>query len=154
MSQADRYREKYLNMPEDPLHSEHDQCKLLSAFGRIACASSRCLQAPAANSDDWREFTCIVCDATEPQTHEQSIHWDKDISDETWKDVIAALDAITQEDKFNKSSKPRVLMAIAIRRVFSHISDPEYLDLEISPLGKWLINAMTRSLRELRITAS
>jgi len=141
-------------MPEDVPQSEHEQCELLSAFGKIACAGSHCLQAPARDEEQWQDLMCIVCDATESQNHDRPIHWDKDISDETWKDTVAALHAITQEERFDKSSKPRILMAIAIRRIFAHISDADYLDLEISPLGKWLINAMTRSLRELRIAAS
>lgn len=154
MTHANWYREKFSEMDEDSPHSEHEQCELLSAFGRIACAGSHCLQPPVADKNNWHHFRCVACDTTESENHDRSIHWDKDSSDESWKDVVAALNSIIAEDHFDKFSKPRILMAVAIRRIFTHISEPDYLDLEISPLGKWLINAMTRSLRELRIAAS
>lgn len=141
-------------MSEDPQQSEREQCDLLSVFGKIACAGSQSLQPTSSNRESWQDSTCIACEATDSQHYDVPFHWDTDISNETWKDVIAALIAITKEESFDKSSKPRVLMAVAIRRVFTHISNPDYLNLEVSPLGKWLINAMTRSLRELRIAAS
>ncbi|KAF2678362.1 hypothetical protein K458DRAFT_348412 [Lentithecium fluviatile CBS 122367] len=145
---------KYSDMPEDPQECESEQCELLSAFCKIACAGSQCLQPTSSNEHDWQGSTCIVCDAPKPQNENVLIHWDKDTSDEMWKDAVAALITITQQERFDKSSRPRVLMAVAIRRVFTHLSEPDYFDLEISPLGRWLINAMTRSLRELRIAAS
>lgn len=44
-------------------------------------------------------------------------------------------------------------MAIAVGRVFNHISDPGYLDLENCELGQWLLTSMRASLRELKIAA-
>lgn len=73
---------------------------------------------------------------------------------EEWKEVIAAMTVIIQEEKFLNSSKPRILMAVSIGRVYNHISDADYLNLEICSLGEWLLKSMTRSLRELRIAAS
>lgn len=149
---ANKCRVKYSNLPEDPSRSEPGQCELISAFAKIACAGSRSLR-PSENGG-WQEATCRVCDETDSQDASvDSAYWDRNISDESWKDAIAALANITREERFNKSSKPRVLMAVAVQRIFSHISDADYLGLETSPLGKWLVNAMTRSLRELRIAA-
>jgi serine/threonine-protein kinase ATR len=141
-------------MAEDPQLSEDEQCELLAAFGKIACAGSQSLHPTSDDEKVWQNFTCTVCDATASRDHDAPTHWNNDTSNEVWKDAIGAMIAITNEERFDKSSKPRVLMAVAIQRVFTHISDPDYLNLEISPLGKWLINAMTRSMRELRITAS
>jgi serine/threonine-protein kinase ATR len=146
-------RSKYSNLSDDVRQSEHEQCELMTAFGKIACAGSNSLQALSGDDKSWGDFTCMVCDATELQTPGR-LYWDKDISDESWKEVIAALSVVTQQAEFEKAPRPRILMAVAIRRIFNHISDPDYLDLDISPLGKWIINAMTRSTRELRIAAS
>lgn len=71
-----------------------------------------------------------------------------------WKDAIAGMITIAQEARFQSSSRPRVLMAVAIGRVLNHIRDAEYLSLEMSSLGEWLLKSMQRSLRELRIAAS
>ena len=62
--------------------------------------------------------------------------------------------AITKEAKFQASNKCRVLMAVAIGRVFNHISDSEYLNLEVCELGQWLLGSMSRSLRELKLAAT
>lgn len=45
-------------------------------------------------------------------------------------------------------------MAVAIGRVFNHISDAEYLNLETCALGQWLLGSMSRSLRELKLAAT
>jgi serine/threonine-protein kinase ATR len=62
--------------------------------------------------------------------------------------------AIIGQRKFQHSSKSRVLMAIAIGRVFNHISDSDYLSLENCESGQWLLGSMSRSLRELKIAAT
>jgi serine/threonine-protein kinase ATR len=82
------------------------------------------------------------------------MYWDlHEECNEDWKDVISALLAITEMQEFQESTKPRVLMASALRRVFNHISDTDYLNLANSSLGKWLLASMSRSFRELRIAA-
>ena len=61
--------------------------------------------------------------------------------------------AIIEQERFEKSAKCRVLMAVAIGRVFNHLSSADYLSLS-SSLGEWLLKTLTRSLREARIAAS
>ena len=82
------------------------------------------------------------------------VNWDRQDSGEDWKGAIAALTAVALEEIFQQSSRPRILFAIAIGRIFNHIADPDYLSLEMSSLGEWLLKSMQRSLRELRIVAS
>jgi serine/threonine-protein kinase ATR len=73
---------------------------------------------------------------------------------EDWKDAIAGMLTIIKEPKFQSSPKARVLMAVAIGRMFNHISDVDYLNLESCELGQWLLGSMSRSLRELKLAAT
>ena len=82
------------------------------------------------------------------------MYWNSDDGAEDWKEVIAAMLTITKEDMFQNSSKARVLMAVAIGRIFNHVSDPDYLNLEVCELGQWLLGSMSRSLRELKLAAT
>ncbi|KAF2267881.1 hypothetical protein CC78DRAFT_565700 [Lojkania enalia] len=130
--------------------SDDNRCDLLSSLGKLACAGSRCLeplQGPGSQK------TCMLCDDSRKYRRDGAIYWNNSNHGEDWKDVIAALLVITEMQEFRESTKPRVFMALAIRRVFNHISDPEYLNLESCSLGQWLIGSMNRSLRELRIAA-
>ncbi|KAF2473193.1 uncharacterized protein BDR25DRAFT_257421, partial [Lindgomyces ingoldianus] len=133
--------------------SEEQRCDLLSAFGKIACAGARCIQPSHENVSDWRSLPCRVCDNPQTPNRGSAIYWEVVASGEDWKETIAALLAITEIQEFERSTKPRVLMALSIRRVFNHISDPEYLNLEMCALGQWLMKSLSRSLRELRIAA-
>jgi serine/threonine-protein kinase ATR len=115
-------------MHEESDENETQQCEMLSAFARIACAATDCL-SPS------KEYPQIV-------------------DSEDWKNCMAAMLAITREPKFQASPKARVLMAVAIGRVFNHISDKDYLKLETCELGQWLLGSMSRSLRELKLAAT
>jgi serine/threonine-protein kinase ATR len=82
------------------------------------------------------------------------VYWDSSDRGEDWRDIVAALLMITKEPKFQNSTRPRVLMAIAIGRLFNHIADPDYLNLEVCELGQWLLASLSRSLRELKVAAA
>ena len=147
-----RDRERYSNGL-----SEGEQSTLLFAFGKIACAGSSCLKPVSIGNtqkNHWTELTCTVCDASSTSQRDEKSYWNKRDHGEDWKDAIAAMLTITEMDNFQDASKPRILMALAIRRLFNHISDADYLNLEISSLGQWLLKSLSRSLRELRIAAA
>jgi len=129
---------------------------LLGTFGRIPCAGSRCLDTSKVDFGLWGDYPCRICD--EPQKKGQrdpETYWNghTETKDENWKDVIAALLVITELEEFQKSRKPRIMMALTIKRVFNHISDAGYLDLANCSLGQWCLAMLSRSCRELRIAA-
>jgi serine/threonine-protein kinase ATR len=138
----------------DDTQIEVQQCELLLIFTKIACVGSRCLEVSRDGSQHWRLSVCGLCDGARTPNHESNPYWDDKDVGEDWKDTIAAMLAITKEQKFQSSLKARVLMAVAIGRVFNHISDVEYLNLESCELGQWLLGSMSRSLRELKLAAT
>ena len=96
---------------------------------------------------------CQVCDAFQSSPRGQETYWDNRIGVDELKDTFAALMAITSIQEFEHSPKDRVLMALAIGRIFNHISDASYLDMENCDLAKWLLASMSRSQREVRIAS-
>lgn len=151
---ADILRARYSSLPDHPKQIEAVQQQLLTALGKIACAGSQSLQASTSDSQNWQQLRCTACDGTQFEERTPDVYWNMGDGGEDWKEVAAALLAITKETKFQTSSRPRVLMAIAIGRLFNHISDADYLNLEVCELGQWLLGCMSRSLRELKIAAA
>lgn len=143
-----------MSLPDHPKQNEVAQQQLLMALGKIACAGSQCLQASANGPQHWEQLSCTLCDGTSSEKRGRDVYWNVGDGTEDWKEVSAALLAITKETKFQTSSRPRVLMAIAIGRLFNHISDADYLNLEVCELGQWLLASMSRSLRELKIASA
>lgn len=41
----------------------------------------------------------------------------------------------------------------ALRRFTVHFNDPEFFDLEKSPLGQWCLQSLRSSIRELRVAS-
>lgn len=151
---ADNIRAKYSSLPENLQRNEGAQQQLLTAIGKVACAGSRCLRGNKTGAKHWQQFSCVLCDGTATQDRSQEVYWDKGDRGDDWKEAVATLLAITKEAKFQNSTRPRVLMAVAIGRLFNHISDPDYLNLEVCELGQWLLASLSRSLRELKIAAA
>jgi serine/threonine-protein kinase ATR len=138
----------------DAAQIEAQQCELLLVFTKIACAGSHCLDTSREDIQFWNKSSCTLCDVMGPSDYDPNPYWNEKGGSEDWKDAIAAMLAITKEPSFQSSSKARVLMAVAIGRVFNHISDVEYLNLETCELGQWLLGSMSRSLRELKLAAT
>lgn len=151
---TDWSRSKYAKLPDDSQTSDEEQNEMLLALTKIACAATQCLTPADVDQGRWKDASCLICDSTDKLKRDAKGYWDHQVPSEMWKDAIAGMIAITSEARFQNSARPRVLMAVAIGRVFNHISDAEYLSLELSPLGEWLLKSMQRSLRELRIAAS
>ncbi|KAF1837293.1 protein kinase rad3 [Decorospora gaudefroyi] len=145
---------RYSSMLDDDQENTRIQVDLMQVFTKIACAGSRCLEPTQRSSEPLNALTCILCDTDTHRQRDKAMYWNNQQDSEDWKDVVAAMLAITKEAAFQVSSRSRVLMAVAIGRVYNHISDPEYLALEMCELGQWLLASMSRSLRELKLAAT
>ncbi|KAF2747396.1 hypothetical protein M011DRAFT_458655 [Sporormia fimetaria CBS 119925] len=133
---------------------EGDDYRFFLAVGKLACAGSATLRPLSGGGKcDWTTMPCTICDAAQGRPDAEGAYWDQGRCGDDWKDVLSALIEITTLRAFSESSKSRVHMALAVRRIFNHISQAEYLDLGNSPLGQWLLASMSRSVRELRIAA-
>ncbi|KAF2813925.1 protein kinase rad3 [Mytilinidion resinicola] len=140
----------YLVLPED----KRNVLFSANCLANIACAGAHSLEATKSNSGHLDCFSCRVCDDTSSEglTNPRP-YWNGGNHGDDWKEVISTLAALIETPEFLRSTKPRILMALTIRRVFNHISDGEYLDLDLSSLGQWCLRSLRSTLRELRIVA-
>ncbi|KAG9191621.1 serine/threonine-protein kinase ATR [Alternaria panax] len=145
---------RYSSMMDDEHHNERVQVDIMTAFAKIACAGSRCLEPSQSASQPLQSLACVLCDTGSRHERGAATCWNEKDDKESWKDAIAAMLVVTKEPAFEASSRSRVLMAVAIGRVYNHVSDPEYLSLEACELGQWLLASMSRSLRELKLAAT
>ncbi|USP73715.1 uncharacterized protein yc1106_00989 [Curvularia clavata] len=150
---ANTIQTRYSSMTEHEEQNERVQKDILTALAKLGCAGSNSLGLPPAESH-LDSLSCIWCDNEFPQERKEWVHWDCPANEQDWTNVIPAMLAMTRQAKFQASSQSRILMAVAIGRVFNHITDSEYLDLEKCELGQWLLACMSRSLRELKIAAA
>lgn len=136
--------------------SEDARCTLLSEklLGRVACAGSQCLVSANGSHDEFSNLSCKICDHP-LRILDQHIppYWNVNHHGEDWKEIVASLAALIEAPEVQKSKKPRILITLAIRRIFNHISDAEYLDLANSSLGQSCLRSLSSTLRELRIAA-
>ena len=136
--------------------SEDARCALLSekSLGRVACAGSQCLVGANGCHDELNNFSCRICDRPLQILDQHTPpYWNINRHGEDWKEIIASLAAIIETSEVQQSTKPQILITLAIRRIFNHISVAEYLDLANSSLGQWCLRSLSSSLRELRIAA-
>lgn len=145
---------RFSSMSNDDQQNQSLQSDILEAFAGIACAGSGTFRHFSARSKTWKGLRCKLCDDSGDSKRDTTVYWDTSSNSEDWKKVIAAMLLVTKEAKFQASTKSRVLMALAIGRVFNHIGDSEYLSLEMCELGQWLLASMSRSLRELKLAAT
>jgi serine/threonine-protein kinase ATR len=141
-------------MADDDEQKERTQIELMTAFAKIACAGTRCLELTQCDSQPLQAFSCTLCDTNTPRERGAAIYWNSQGDSEDWLDGVASMLEITKEPVFQASSQARVLMAVAIGRVYNHISAAPYLALEECELAQWLLASMSRSLRELKLAAT
>ena len=55
--------------------------------------------------------------------------------------------------RIQKYRRPRVAAMLALKRLLSHTSNIDYLDLATSPFGQWCLQVLHSSVRELRVAA-
>lgn len=91
---------------------------------------------------------CYVCD-TEMRDNSVSAPWEGSESDE----VFSTITSLMKLPKTKKFRRPRVAAMLALKRLLSHTTKEEHLDLTTSSFRQWCLQALHSSIRELRIAA-
>jgi serine/threonine-protein kinase ATR len=68
-------------------------------------------------------------------------------------EAIQIFGNLIKSPAFGTAKRPRVLAMLMLKKFALHYEDPEFLDLEKSPLGQWCLGSLKSSVRELRIAA-
>ncbi len=127
-----------------PHLDEDDQCRLIDIISRMPCAADGSLQLRRAEPP---YFNCTFCSNAEPVSLSSASH------EEAKAASVTIFSKIIKIPSFLESRRPRVCAMVALRRLTRHSTCGEFWDLETSGPGRWCIQSLHSSIRELRIAA-
>ena len=126
--------------------SEEKQCLLYTYIGKLACASAS--EVSSDNDGFSLQSKCCDCDAESRDNTRSTSRVGPEL-----EEVFSALARLINMPRIQKHRRPRVAAMLALKRLLSHTSNMDYLDLAISPFGQWCLQALHSSIRELRVAA-
>lgn len=129
--------------------NEESQCKAIELLGLVPCGVSGYLNATCTDSAI-TEPRCQVCDGV---PNLDAVERDESMCREIRNDALLIFSNLAKSPAFANAKRPRVLAMLMLKKFALHYEDPEFLDLEISPLGQWCLGSLKSSVRELRIAA-
>ncbi|TDZ15040.1 Protein kinase rad3 [Colletotrichum orbiculare MAFF 240422] len=128
--------------------TEENQCLLFDLLSRNCCVVDQTTQQNTHLGNKEGQWSCTVCDqmgrafeGAGPVEH---------ASKRVTQRIFARLIHL---DTFQQTKRPRIIAMMALRRIISHSTDAQILDLETSPVGQWCLQSVHSSLRELRIAS-
>ena len=132
--------ENYNKLPEE------QQCLLYTCIGNLACASAS--EVPSPDDRFSLQFKCYNCDAESRDSSRSTSPVGPEL-----EEVFSVLARLINMPRIQKHRRPRVAAMLALKRLLSHTSNIDYLDLATSPFGQWCLQALHSSIRELRVAA-
>jgi serine/threonine-protein kinase ATR len=148
------------NLPEleqdavDRLSQSDDshRSSILIALGLLPCLTLRCLvSAPDGVSTP----RCRICDTGHPYDKLKiAISSPGDDAAQLCRRLLSFLSLCIEDARLRRSKSFRVAAANAIRRISSHLDDPECSMLDWKGIGPWLMRSLQSSARELRIASA
>lgn len=135
--------------------SEEEQCTVLAIIADLPCAavstSSTCI---GQEGDPAGKIACVLCDSdVNLKSSWSNKAWGIGQHSDDCATVLSFMERLVELPQLQRSKKPRILAALATRRIMNHLTAGSSLDLATSPLGQWCLRSLHSSLRELRITA-
>jgi serine/threonine-protein kinase ATR len=125
------------------------RCEAMEYIGYIPCGISGYLTI-YRDAGKVKTVKCLICEGNNPQKLKCR---DKERLEDMKNAALLALSRIIKFVDLLDNRRPRVLAMFTLRRFALHFDDPEFLNLEISPLAQWCMKSLTSSNRELRIAA-
>lgn len=131
--------------------SESQRCTIVKDLGLLSCALAGSLvEVPVVGPKwGWGPYKCSYCDAESVKSSSIVRPCANDRNVELFK----TLEVFLKLDNFQRSVEVRVWAMMSLKRMLNHTRDLVHLSLAQSSLGKWCINALQSSKREIRIAA-
>ncbi|KAM0333504.1 hypothetical protein ACHAQA_002167 [Verticillium albo-atrum] len=131
-----------------PKLTEDDQCNVIDLLSRTCCLADGALTRTQQDHKKLRGPYCQHCagNATVGPRAGQT-----EAKAKLEAQVIFA--KLVAHESFLGSRRPRIVAMVCIRRLIIHTDDTNAFDLETSEFGKWCLQSLQSSVRELRIAA-
>lgn len=116
-----------------------------------------CLSSTQATTDlslptdltDWSQIHCAYCDSSEHLSPSKRKMADRQIVEESF----SCIEKLYGMDEFQGSIKARIWAMMSLRRVLNHSRDVGRVNIASSLVGKWTLQSLQSTRRELRIAA-
>ena len=125
------------------------KCQVIELLSRIPCASDGTLVISPTEPHEHPKMTCSFCSG--PKRHRGLPPGG--VNGQTKKEAYGAFAKLVELPTFQQSRRPRVVGMMALRRFALHSIEPDFLNIQSSPLASWCVKALKSSVRELRIAA-
>lgn len=119
----------------------------------LPCTTSQTVTARLGEGSGPLKLQCSLCDTKERDYSGASLPSISAPPGANKEEALIYLEALTASPSLQRSKRPRVLLAEAIRRSISHSCDGSEVDLNRSAIGQWCLKSLHSSLRELRLAA-
>lgn len=120
---------------------------ILKSISLLPCYQSNCLD----RLEDGGTSECRICD--QDMDYSLPIDWDQGNNREQQKRLILLLESLIASHEVIRSKRHRILLVLAIRRIFQHATESAPFDLVSGKIGQWCLKCLHSSSRELRIAA-
>lgn len=131
--------------------SESQRCTIVKNLGLLSCAlAGSLIEVPVVGPKwGWGPYKCSYCDAETVKSPPTV----RPCADDRNVELFKTLEVFLRLDNFQRSVEVRVWAMMSLKRMLNHTRDLMHLSLAQSSLGKWCINALQSSKREIRIAA-
>ncbi|KAK4181386.1 hypothetical protein QBC36DRAFT_366889 [Triangularia setosa] len=130
-----------------PQLNEDEQCRLIELISRLFCAADNTLTVHKHIAPQTVNFQCLYCSGTSNMSPVSTY-------DTELKNLgLCYLSKLIPLQEFVESRRPRVFAMISLRRIARHVPNGEFWDNGKSVPGKWCLQSLGSSVRELRIAA-
>lgn len=131
--------------------SEVERCTIVKDLGLLSCAlAGSLIEAPVVGPKwGWGPYKCSYCDAETVKSPSTV----RPCADDWNIELFKTLEVFLKLDNFQRSVEVRVWAMMSLKRMLNHTRDLMHLSLAQSALGRWCINALQSSKREIRIAA-
>lgn len=130
--------------------SEGDQTLAFCIIGQLSCAIAQTLSySVGSNTGQPLSLECSVCDAKIGHIK----LGDLSEEDSDLVQLFLTVERLLKLIQKPKCDRPRIAAMVTLKRLLSHSTSLNQLNLSKSTLGQWCLQAMRSSLRDLRIAA-
>lgn len=125
------------------------KCQVVELLGRAPCAADGTLIIGRAEPGAHPKMSCSFCSGQKGKGRLPPESTNKKAKAEAY----AAFARLVELPTFQQATRPRVMGMMALRRFALHSIEPEFLNIQTSPLASWSVRSLKSSIRELRIAA-
>lgn len=124
-----------------------------SNLGMLGCSGARSLRDNLSADPSVDKPCCNVCDSGLNGKNQEQTFIDHGPYEKQCLKIIRKAITLCDEHHVQRSTMLRISLMLSMKRIYSHVLDPELLLLSQSEIGQWCLKSLHSSIRELRLVS-